>query len=73
VAPTSGRGFSTGVYNRAHNQQPRSSAPKHDSLHMQEGLEYCWCMCAACFDRETKRCTCLSCPDNGGRVAAKAG
>lgn len=52
------------------NQLPRSG-PKHDSLHMAEGLRFCWCMCQRCFMRygattkegkATGICICRECP-----------
>lgn len=58
--------LSTGIYNRGHNNTPASEI-KHDPLHMQPGLDNCWCMCPACFDRVLSKCICLSCPCSSGR------
>lgn len=42
----------------------------HDSLHMQEGLKFCWCMCQRCWQRLPSspsgagKCICPQCPCN---------
>lgn len=48
----------------APNQLPRLPGPKHDRLHMAEGLKSCWCMCRKCFQRYSTGgiCICRECP-----------
>lgn len=46
--------------------KPRPPGPKHDSLHMAEGLAYCWCNCPKCFlsyaGDHGGICICRECP-----------
>ena len=46
------------------NQLPKPPGPKHDSLHMAEGMINCWCVCARCFMRYSTGgiCICRQCP-----------
>jgi hypothetical protein len=46
------------------NQAPKPLGPKHDSLHMAEGMRFCWCMCQRCFMKYTIGgiCICRECP-----------
>ncbi len=62
------------------NQRPHQIGPKHDRLHMAEGLINCWCMCQRCFMRyaaTTKSgntigiCICRECPCAGSYEATK--
>jgi hypothetical protein len=46
------------------NQAPKPG-PKHDRLHMAEGLRFCWCLCQRCFLRYADGngiCICRECP-----------
>lgn len=44
----------------------RPPGPKHDNLHMAQGLTYCWCNCPRCFLRYSGDsggiCACRECP-----------
>lgn len=48
----------------------RRDYSKHDTLHMMEGLECCWCMCRYCWQPTGRTssgaarggCICSSCP-----------
>lgn len=58
------------------NATPRPNlGPKHDSLHMAQGLKYCWCMCPKCFlkygDGNGGICSCRECPCAGSYEATK--
>ena len=49
----------------AQNQLPKPAGPKHDRLHMAEGLRFCWCLCQRCFMRYADGsgiCICRECP-----------
>ena len=57
------------------NQTPRPDGPKHDTLHMAEGLTNCWCMCPKCFlktpDGTMGVCICRECPCAASYEASK--
>lgn len=51
------------------NQLPPRIGPKHDTLHMADGLQFCWCNCQKCFaktaDGSKGVCICRECPCQG--------
>lgn len=57
------------------NQLPKPPGPKHDTLHMADGLHYCWCNCPKCFlrtgDNSKGVCICRQCPCQAHYEASK--
>lgn len=40
----------------------RAENIKHDPLHDFDVLEYCWCICAKCWNKKEAKCKCRTCP-----------
>ena len=54
------------------NQLPKTG-PKHDRLHMAEGMRFCWCICQRCFLKYATGgiCICRECPCAASYEATK--